>query len=211
MENNNKSKLLFVLSVLLAASLACSLFPSGETAAGEENTAGSASSGDCIVGKWAVDNSSMQAYLDISINQDEGMFLVGEVTGEMYLTFGADGVMRMSSENFGMAMSIDTGIQDFAFNMTFSIVAEGSAHYTADGTTLTNTERDYTFAETTLEGMIDFSGEDATIEITINPGLFIVGQVDDDTDEFSSTYECSGDTLKLTGEEFFEVIFIRVE
>lgn len=228
MKINTKTRLLIVLSILLAAALACGLFPAGDEDAGDASIAGEGSEEDeedaaeegseesdgsdaCIVGTWVVDNASMQAYMDESMNQNEDVFIVGEVSGEMYFTYGADGIMSMSSENFSMAVSLDTGVEDFSISMTFVIVAEGSAHYEADGSKLTNTERDYSFEETTIESMLDFSGGDATIELTINPGMFIAGQEDAARDEFSTTYECSGNKLTLTGPELFDVMFTRVE
>ena len=228
MNFKNNTKLIIILSVLLAALLACGIFPSSdeegvdaegdaeEIAAvegdtGEEIAGVSAGSDDCIVGKWLVDNDSMQVYMDASMNQDEDVFIIGEVSGEMYFTYGADGIMSMSSEDFMFAVTFDTGVEGFELNMTMVVVAEGSAHYEADGGTITNTELDYSVEETSMGSMMVFSGEDATIEITINPGLFIVGRENENPDELSTTYECSRDRLTLSGQYLNEILFRRVE
>ena len=228
MNFNNKTRFFIILSVLLAALLACGIFPSSdeegvdaegdvpEIAADEEEnveeSAGtSADSDDCIVGKWLVDNDSMQVYMDASMNEEEDVFIIGEVSGDMYIAYGTDGIMSMSSEDFTFAVSLDTGVEGIELNMTIVVVAEGTAHYEADGGTITNTELDYSVEETSMGSMMVFSGEDATIEITINPGLFIVGRENANPDELSTTYECSRDRLTLSGQYLNEILFRRVE
>lgn len=199
------------MGMLLLASLACSLPGSddGDSASisMEEEAADAV---DCIVGKWAMDTSSMQEYLDASMNETEEVFIIGEVLGNMFFTFGDDGIMSMSSEGFMVAVSLDTGLEDFTIDMSIELIAEGSAHYTADGTTLTNTEQDYTFETTNLAESVSFSGDGSIIQITINPGMFISGD-GVDLDQASTTYECSGDSLTFTGDELYDVKFIRAE
>ncbi|MBW8012914.1 MAG: hypothetical protein FVQ83_16980 [Chloroflexi bacterium] len=165
----------------------------------------------CLVAVWAVDPDSMSTYLSSAMNQSsEVLFVVSQVSGDLFLYFDNNGEMGTSSEDFQIIVSLDAGLSEVSFEFTFILEASGTAQYSANGTTITNWDQDYEFVGDPLSAIGEISSGESTIVIAINPGWF-VGLDYDGGDEATATYACSGNTLTLIANEYGTIVFSRIE
>lgn len=165
----------------------------------------------CLIGIWAVDHESMSNYLTTAMNQtEEVLFSVSQISGNLFMIFDENGVMGADSEDFQIIMTFNTGVEGVGFEFTYLIEAEGTAQYSADGSSVTNWDHDYTFASDPLSAFGEISSNGDTYVINVTPDWFVSANPGGGEDA-TGTYNCSGDTLSFMPNEYGPIVFLRVE
>ena len=166
----------------------------------------------CLVGTWRVVHESFSSYMEDAFESPaEGTvdfeFQTGR--GDLFMTFGPDGTMSMSGDDFQIDMQI-IGLASF----TFLLQAEGSASYAADGEAVATWGTDYASSAEGGGQVLTLPEVGSQAELTLTPGdLFLYAESEGMSwtiqgapdDAGYSPYQCSGDTL-IIGQEGFQAV-----
>lgn len=185
----------------------------GDPGSGYPGPGGQAGVDPCLVGLWAADNESMAAYLTRALNQggEVDFFTVTEITGALFLSFSAEGKMAVASEDFLITV-VFAPSENLTVDMQMVLVAAGEADYTADGQTITNTNRNYASAGLAQDAVLEaVSGGESVITMEVDPSWFLATASDNTDDPNTGAYVCSLETLHLTSNPHGPVQFNRVE
>jgi hypothetical protein len=136
---------------------------------------------------------------------------VTEITGDLFLSFDDAGKMAVSSEDYWIQVLFapDANLQ---LDMEMFLVAEGSSDYTADGQTITGTNRDYVSTGIPFDSVLTAGSEGGeAIVIEVDPSWFLAVVTEDTDDPHTGSYTCQGDNLSLTSNPYGPVEFNREE
>lgn len=165
----------------------------GTDAGNEDVEAGGDGGGagaECLVGTWVVDRQSVidAAVASLALGAGEELTPEVTVTGDAYLSFAADGSMRTEYQQQKAELVVPVGGQEVRSVGTMNGALVG--RYTVAGSDVTTSDLDASAVTYDLTGTIDGTPYDVGATATMTVDALEVGA--------TSTFECTGDVLRIT-------------
>lgn len=172
---------------------------------------------DCLIGTWKADSDSLAAYMQDAFTknaQGQLEIQVSHTSGDLFLTFAADGTMTMASDGaqFGIAIAS-------LANISVTVNAEGTAAYAADGENIGVWNPEYASSASGEGQVLNLPKVSANAELTLTPDQ-LFAYAESSSMSYSVTgappsahvapYTCQGNTLVSGPPEYQPISWTRM-